>query len=145
MEGGLHDGNILPLVRSSGEFIAGAAGEGTVHSLQNHWPWPSWLTLLFLGATVAFVAWCYFGSERGVAGRKTRARVLTVCDSVAIGIVLFMIADFVYNRQRTGLPYVVVVVDDSASMKIADRYEDSAERSTLSAGRKWPATIRSRG
>lgn len=102
-------------------------GEGTVRSLQNHWPWPAWLTLIFLAATAAFVAWCYF-DERGVAGRKTRA-ALTVVRLMAIGIVLFMIADYVYNRQRTGLPYVVVVVDDSASMKIADRYDDPAIQS----------------
>ena len=34
-----------------------------------------------------------------------------------------MLAQFVLLLQRTGLPYVAIVVDDSRSMTVADRYE----------------------
>ena len=35
-----------------------------------------------------------------------------------------MLAQFMLSLERTGLPYVVVVVDDSQSMGIEDRYND---------------------
>ncbi len=39
-----------------------------------------------------------------------------------LALVLFMLAQFVLLLQRTGLPYVAVILDDSLSMTIADRY-----------------------
>ena len=41
-----------------------------------------------------------------------------------IALVLAMIAQFAFLLQRTGLPYVAVLVDDSLSMTIVDRYEE---------------------
>ena len=41
-----------------------------------------------------------------------------------IALVVLMIAEFMLSLRRTGLPTVVVVVDDSASMGIVDRYDD---------------------
>ncbi len=49
---------------------------------------------------------------------------LTVLRLAAIGLVLFMIAEWLLTLERTGLPYVVVLVDDSGSMAIADRYDE---------------------
>ncbi|MBL9124123.1 MAG: VWA domain-containing protein, partial [Planctomycetaceae bacterium] len=105
------------------------AGEGTAWSLQNSWSWPPWLTLLFIAGTVAFVTWIY-AHERGEAGRWYRS-LLAGIRLALFGIVLFMLAQFVLSLERTGLPYVVVVVDDSASMGIADRYEDERLRAKL--------------
>lgn len=106
-----------------------AAGEGTAWTLENSWSWAPWLTLLFVMGSIAFVAWIYL-HEGGEAGRWFRTLLATIRLSL-IGIVLFMIAQFVLSLERTGLPYVVVVVDDSGSMGIADRYDDERLRAKL--------------
>jgi hypothetical protein len=42
-----------------------------------------------------------------------------------------MIAGWVLTMHRTGLPYVVLLIDDSASMAIVDHYDDEKIRSTI--------------
>ena len=68
--------------------------------------------------------------ESGPAGRAMRL-ALTMLRVVAIGLVLFMIAEWLLTLERTGLPYVVVLVDDSGSMAIADRYDEEKVRTLI--------------
>lgn len=105
------------------------AGEGTAWTLENSWSWAPWLTLLFAIGTVAYVAWIYV-HEGGEAGRWYKTALAAIRLSL-FAIVLFMIAQFVLSLERTGLPYVVVVVDDSVSMGITDRYDDERLRAKL--------------
>ncbi len=49
----------------------------------------------------------------------------------AITLVLLMIAQWIMTLNRTGLPYVVVMIDDSASMATADPMEGDAARKQL--------------
>ena len=103
-----------------------AAGEGTAWGLANSWTWAPWVLLLFVGAATLVVAWLYW-MESGPAGRLVRL----LCAALrlgAIAMVLFMIAEWLLTLNRTGLPYVVLLVDDSASMGIADRYDDEKLR-----------------
>jgi hypothetical protein len=48
-----------------------------------------------------------------------------------IGIVCLMIAEIMLTLRRTGLPTVVVLVDDSASMGMVDQYDDSKLRALV--------------
>ena len=41
-----------------------------------------------------------------------------------VAILCFMIAQVALSLDATGLPYLVIAVDDSASMGIVDRYDD---------------------
>ncbi len=55
-----------------------------------------------------------------------------------IALLAVMIAELMLSLNRTGLPTVVVVVDDSASMGIADRYEGKVREKiarSIEAGR----------
>ncbi len=110
------------------------SGEGTVWRLQSAWDWAPWVTLLFAILTVAFVLFVYF-HEAGNVGRRLRMALAAMRLS-AIAILLFMIAEFVLSLERTGLPYVIVAVDDSASMGIVDRYRDEELASKL---KQWLA------
>jgi len=105
------------------------AGEGTAWSLEHSWPWPSWLTLLF---AVGAAAWVFFwyAREAGETRRWSRA-ALALVRLALVGLVAFMIAEYVLSRHRTGLPYLVVIVDDSASMGNIDRYDDEALRAAV--------------
>jgi hypothetical protein len=108
---------------------ASAAGEGTAWGLANRWTWAPWILLLFTVASVLAVAWLYW-MESGPAGRIARA-LGSALRLGAIAIVLFMIAEWLLTLNRTGLPYVALLIDDSASMGIADRYDDEKLRSMV--------------
>jgi hypothetical protein len=108
---------------------AAEAGEGTVWSLDYSWGWAPWLTLLFVLGCMALVFWVNLREGKTV-GRGTML-VLALTRLAAVGVVMLMLAELVLSRERTGLPYVVVAVDDSASMGIVDRYSDQELRSLL--------------
>lgn len=116
------------LERLLGVSPAGS-GEGTKWGYDTSWNLPPWATLLLLVGCVAVVVLFYLRDRRELGIRL--AMLLAGMRSLAILIVLFMLADFVLTRQRTGLPYVVVMVDDSASMTIQDRYSDASLKSLL--------------
>ena len=98
------------------------SGEGTAWALDDAWTWPAWATLLLVAGAAGWILVCYL-RETGAAGRLYRLALAGLRMTV-VALVLFMIASFVLSLNRTGLPYVVVALDDSASMGIADRYHD---------------------
>ncbi len=104
-------------------------GEGTAWSLGHSWSWPPWVTLLFAVFAVLFVVTIYLRENRQAA-RWFRLSLATIRLAL-VAIVLLMLGQFVLSLDRTGLPYVVVLLDDSLSMTVADRYPD-ALRSTIS-------------
>ncbi len=104
-------------------------GEGTVWSLENTWNWAPWVTLLFLLFVVGWVVF-FYSRESTTAGRVVRSLLVTMRLGL-IGIVLLMIAEITLSLRRTGLPTVAVVVDDSASMGITDRYDDEKLQSLV--------------
>jgi hypothetical protein len=97
-------------------------GEGTAWSLDSSWSWAPWITLLFL---VFAAGWFFthYWLETGDAGRRWRF-LLGCMRLMVVLLVMFMLAEVMLALRRTGLPYVAVVIDESASMAIADRYGD---------------------
>ncbi len=118
--------------------VAGAeSGEGTVWKLDYHWPWAPWLTLLATATCVALLAFFYF-REAGAASRTMRCVLLSM-RLCLLGMLCFMLAQVTLSLERTGLPYLVIAIDDSASMGIIDRYDDAelnslAQRQSRAAG-----------
>src|SRR5205823_1652598 len=56
---------------------------------------------------------------------------------VQLLLLVFMISEAVLSVERTGLPYLSIMIDDSASQQIADQYElpeTSAALEALAAG-----------
>ncbi|HEV3022363.1 MAG TPA: VWA domain-containing protein [Pirellulales bacterium] len=106
-------------------------GEGTAWSLENTWSWAPWVTLLFAMFAIVWVAY-FYAREGPTAGRAMKALLVAVRLAL-IAIVLFMIAEFSVSLRRTGLPTVAVVVDDSASMGIDDRYDDQKLQSLVAS------------
>jgi hypothetical protein len=102
--------------------IEAVPGEGTQWSLEHSWPWPPWATLLLFVFAVVFVLAIY--AREGAARRRLRLS-LAVVRLTLLGLVALMIAQLSLSLQRTGLPYVVVIVDDSLSMTVVDGYEDN--------------------
>ncbi len=101
---------------------AASPGEGTLWSLENTWRWAPWVTLLAAIVVVTCVAYVY-AREGTAAGRALKALLIGMRLALIV-LVALMIAEFRLSLRRTGLPTVAVVVDDSASMGIEDRYDD---------------------
>ena len=97
-------------------------GEGTVWSLEHSWHWAPWVTLLFAVFAVVFVVGIYLRENR--ESPAPLRMVLAAIRLALVLIVLFMLAQYALSFQRTGLPYLVVLVDDSLSMTTIDRYEE---------------------
>jgi hypothetical protein len=103
-----------------------ASGEGIDWSLDYNWPWPSWVTLLAAVLAVIFVVAIYLREGRR-ASRRYRLMLAALRLSLA-ALVLLMVAQATLLLKRTGLPYVALLVDDSQSMTVADRYDDKIQK-----------------
>lgn len=109
-------------------------GEGTIWGVESAWrlaPWATVLVVLTLSAAVAAIY------TRDADGRPAWLKALLAGLRMSvIALLLLMLAQFVLSLKRTGLPYVALVIDESASMSIADRYADPKLREALAARAK---------
>ena len=110
--------------RSLGVEAAGP-GEGVEWSVRFAFPWPAWVLLLFVVFAVVGVVWIYL--REGTTASRTFKLFLAGIRLVLVALALFMLSDAVLSVERMGLPYLVVLLDDSGSMAIADHYNDAAQ------------------
>ena len=101
-----------------------AVGEGTAWRLQASWPLAPWLSLLLALAAIAWVVSLY--QYDAGPGRRWRKGLLIFLRLSALAVVLLMLAGLTLSLERTGLPHLAVIIDDSASMGIVDRYSDES-------------------
>ena len=101
-------------------------GQGTAWRRVTNFPWPSWVLLLFCMGTAAFVVWVY---RRDAAQLSRRARGFLSCLRLAsLAVLLFMLSGTTLSIERTGLPFVVVMLDNSGSMATEDLPSQSEAR-----------------
>ncbi len=111
--------------------LADRPGMGTAWRLEGQWPWPAWATLLAFAALLAIIFCVYLRESRRVSrGFRLMLAALRLCQ---IALVLAMAAQLQLLLQRTGLPFVVVIVDDTRSMNTVDRYDDASLRKSFEA------------
>src|SRR5262249_45075655 len=89
-----------------------------------------WLLLAVVIGGAALVIWLYRHEGKASALYKSLLAALRIG---LILLLLFMLSEAVLSVQRTGLPYVAIMVDDSASGRIADQYEQPETRAALEA------------
>ena len=100
-------------------------GEAIVPSIRFEQPWPQWLTLVVLFGSIALIAWLY--RNEGTVPSAYKAGLALIRIALVL-IAVFMLSEAVLSVERTGLPYFVVMVDDSASQKVADNYENAKSK-----------------
>lgn len=98
-------------------------GQGTSWHFAHSFPWPQWLLLLFTLGTAWFVVSVYRRDAQSL-NRRWRS-LLTGLRLASFALLLFMISQSVLRIERTGLPYIVVLLDISRSMETPDQYADS--------------------
>ena len=121
---------MLALRRYLEEHVFGiapvASGEDTRWSLRFALGWPDWVVLLFVLAAVALVVGIYL--REGTRASRTAKLLLAAVRLGVIGLLILMIGGLELAIDRTGLPYLVLMADDSESMSVRDavRGDDTA-------------------
>ncbi len=101
-------------------------GEGAGWSIEHTWGWPPLVTLLFVLLAVGLVVLNYLRDNPETA---RWFRMILAANRIAlIGIVMFMLAQFVLLLYLTGLPRLAVIVDDSLSMTTVDPLDEGIAR-----------------
>ncbi len=102
------------------------AGEGVTWQLEGAWRWSRpvvVLMVIFAVVAAAYVIYFYF-RERSPAGRIMRLFLSALRLSLIFLVLLVMIFELRLNFSRTSLPYLAIVIDESASMETIDDYDD---------------------
>lgn len=104
-------------------------GQGTDWTWLHQTPWPEgmpqWLVLILVVTAVAYVWWVY---RRDASSASVGWRVLLATLRLsAIAVVLLILTELTLVVDRTGLPFLAVLIDDSASMSLEDTYSDVVE------------------
>jgi von Willebrand factor type A domain-containing protein len=97
------------------------AGEAIVPQLRFEQPWSQGWLLLIVALSFTLIVWLYRREGRAPMAYKMGLAVLRFS---LVLLTLFMLSEAVLSVERTGLPYFVIMVDDSASQGIVDQYAD---------------------
>lgn len=97
-------------------------GSGLNTTVDHAWPLPPGLMLAIWIAFAALVIGLY-AAERASAGKLAKG-LLTLSRVLLGGIILLMLLGWTVTRHRTDLADVVILVDDSQSMSLADYHPD---------------------
>src|SRR3954447_7197415 len=93
------------------------AGEGITPQLRFEQSWSQGITLLVVLGCAALIIWLY--RREGLLALPTRMALAALRITLVV-LAVFMLAEAVLSVERTGMPYFVVMVDDSASAKVVD-------------------------
>lgn len=94
-------------------------GLGTTWKVETNFPVPAWGLLLFAIFAVGLVIWTY-RKDAGGLSRSVRAS-LVLLRLFSIACVLFFLSGAVISLERTSLPYLLVLLDNSRSMQTPDQ------------------------
>lgn len=120
----------MPALKSIFEWFLGIPpaepGQGTTWRLGHNFPWPTWLLLVFAAAALVYVISVY---RRDAGHLSRRARMTLVSLRLAgMALLLLILSEAVLSIERTGLPFVVVMLDVSGSMATEDPPRNSEDR-----------------
>jgi hypothetical protein len=106
------------------------AGEAIVPQVRFEQPWSQAALLLIVLVCSALIIWLYRREGRAPLAYKMGLAALRIA---LVLLALFMLSEAVLSVERTGLPYFVVMVDDSASQSVVDQYADPKTREAIGA------------
>ena len=104
------------------------AGEARVPELKLEQPWSQSLGVFTALGSVALICWLYHREGKA----STRSKVFLAGLRIAlVAMAMFMLAEPYLSVRRTGLPYLTILIDQSASQRIADQYDDPKVKAAL--------------
>ena len=103
-------------------------GEAIIPRIRFEQPWPQWLLVFTALGSIALIAWLY----RHEGKASTASKVLLAGMRIALVLMaMFMLSEAVLSVERTGLPYLAILIDDSASERIVDQYDKPEIKTAL--------------
>jgi von Willebrand factor type A domain len=93
-------------------------------------PWTQWVLVFTVLGAAGLIIWLY--RHEGRTSTVTKV-VLAGLRILLVLLAVFMLSEAVLSVGRAGLPYLTILVDDSASEQISDQYEDPGIQSKLDA------------
>src|SRR5688572_17408878 len=100
-------------------------GQGMTPRFSHDFPWPTWVLVLFCLGAAAYFTWLTWVDARRHPWYARTALVVLRC--LTIAVLLIVLSEFQLTVERTGLPYLVVMVDRSGSMEREDQYPNPAD------------------
>src|SRR5262245_17306154 len=101
------------------------AGEELSPHIRLEQPWNQTLLIAVVLGSVSLIIWLYRREGRAPAFYKSILAAIRIC---LVLLLVFMISEAVLSVNRNGLPYLTIMIDDSASERIADQYAQSETR-----------------
>src|SRR5262249_59501186 len=96
------------------------AGEAIKPHIRFEQPWPEWLMVFSVVLSVTLILWLYRHEGKALLASKLLLAGLRIA---LLLLAMFMLGEAVLSVERTGLPYLTIMIDDSASQRIVDQYE----------------------
>jgi uncharacterized membrane protein len=104
------------------------AGEKRIPELLLDQPWSQTLGVFTLLGSVALICWLY--RREGKASLATKV-LLAGLRIALVALAMFMLAEPFLSVRRTGVPYLAILIDDSASQRIVDQYDKPEVKAAL--------------
>ncbi len=109
-------------------------GQGTDWRIESHSigpeGWPGWLTVAALAVIAVGIVLLYFREARRLS--ISRRLSLAALRLIALGLVAAMLSQATLAVDRTGLPVLALLIDDSASMSLTEGNAESGGESGTS-------------
>jgi hypothetical protein len=111
------------IARGLASFLVGPAlpGEDLAPMIRFEQPWSQFVALLVVVASGTLIIWLY--RREGNAPPAYKAVLAALRISLVV-LAMLMLSEMVLSVERTGLPFFVVMADDSASGGVEDQYAD---------------------
>jgi von Willebrand factor type A domain len=106
------------------------AGEAISPHIQFEQPWSQWSLALVVFGSAALIIWLYRREGSASMPYKMSLAALRI---VLVLLAVFMLSEAVLSVERTGLPYFIVMADDSASATVIDQYADAKAKKAAEA------------
>src|SRR6476646_3108068 len=104
------------------------AGDAITPQIRFEQPWSQGITLLVVLACAALIIWLY--RHEGQVSTPVKF-VLPGLRITLVVLAVFMLSEAVLSVDRTGLPYLVVRVDDAAGEQIVDKFASPRTKAAL--------------
>lgn len=104
------------------------AGEAIVPQIRFEQPWPQAVALLVVVGCAGLIIWLY--RREGSASLPYKMGLAALRIALVL-LAVFMLSEAVLSVERTGLPYFVLMVDDSASSQVVDQYANPRTKAAL--------------
>src|SRR6476469_2215135 len=104
------------------------AGEAIVPQVRFEQPWPQAACLVVILGCAGLVIWLY--RREGTVSLLYQLCLAALRITLVL-LTVFMLSEAVLSVERTGLPYFVVMVDDSASGQVVDQFAEAKTKTGL--------------